>query len=368
MKKSNTIFKLNRLLEGDQEFIQIMDKAKIFFTLFSNCTVEIQEIHKVECPGNRVKFYEKAANLTALSKTVELYRCCQQVHYKLLTGEILYELLKDESNGRLFSLMKYAKTKTEGLRTFMVCDVLLGENIEVSDGLELAEGEPASFLVPYTTQILLKYVVNLKATKIAVPQNSNTYSDVPECLASKTDGVYQVDFKTFDFRNASHPMFDVVMKASILYDGACMKRKDFKQGRYNYSAHLKKDIRTLEVVICHDIWKKYEERKKEISNAGGKYKEIYAYHATAPHNVESIIKNNLDWRRQPVHGRAHGHSCYFSEYPEFSLKYNRECMFIFKLLLLSDQYKRYNPNSRGYCEQIIMWDDSLFKPVYVLYF
>ena len=359
-KETSVLFNLTPLDQGDPEYDRLTDKAKIFFNLFSNSTVEINEMYKVQCPANRVHFYEKAANLTVTSKTVELYKSFHLIPFHLLSEEKIYKILKENIEGRLFSLYKYAKTKAEGNLTFVVCDALLGQNIDISDKVDIAE-EPIPFVVSYKNQIMLKYVVTLKATKIAAVRKSNPYSDVPDVLAQLNDGVWQINVKTFDFRNASDPWCDVVMKATSLYNGDCVKRQTLRCNKSH-----KKEISHLEIVVSHGIWKKYEAQKHKMASSGGK--EIYAYHATSPQNVQSIAQDNLDWQRAAVHGRAHGNGCYFSEYPEFSLKYNRQCMLIFKLILLPNQYNRVKPDKQGYCEQIIMWDNTLFKPVYVLYF
>jgi hypothetical protein len=359
LSEATVLFNLEIMRDTDPEFDRLTDKAKIFFNLFSNSTIEITEMYRVQCPANKVHYYEKAANLTALSKTVELYKSCLLIPRHLLSEEKIYKILKEECGGRLFSLYKYAKSEAEGNLTFVVCDALLGENIDLSDKVDVGHG-PNAFLVSYKNQIKLKYVINLRATKISSVRRANPYSDVPDFLADLADGVRQVDVRTFDFRNASDPWVDVVMKATSLYNGDCIKRQAL------HTRYHKRDIAHLGIIISHDLWKRYESQRQHMASHGGK--EIYAYHATSPQNVESIAKYNLDWRRTPVHGRAHGDGCYFSEYPEFSLKYNKHCMIIFKIILLPNMYRRVKPDWQGYCEQIIMWDDSLFKPVYVLYF
>ena len=360
LQESTVTFDLKAVDEDDPEFDRLTDKAKIFFNLFANSTVEIMQIHRVECPANKVQFFEKTVNLTATSKTVELYKSTFMIDHYMLTEEKIYKILKEDIGGRLFSLYKHAQPEAVGNQTLVVCDTLLGTNIDLRDNIDLTNG-PSPYVVSYKNQIMLKYVVNLKATKIAAARSVNPYSDVPDVLAHLNDGVWQVDIKTFDFRNASDPWCDVVMKATSLYNGDCLKRQS-----YHGKHHRKKDISHIEIVISHSIWKKYEAQRQKLATNGGK--EIYAYHATSSHNVQSIAKENLDWRRRAVHGRAHGDGCYFSEYPEFASKYDKHCIFIFKLILLPHQYSRVKPDRHGYCEQIIMWDNSLFKPVYVLYF
>ncbi|KAL5265757.1 hypothetical protein ACHWQZ_G006462 [Mnemiopsis leidyi] len=354
-KQSTTIFKLHPIDPTDPEYDRLTDKAKIFFNLFSNSTVEIAEMFRIQCPQNKVNFYEKSSVLVSTSKTVELYRSTRTIPIYEINEERIYRELRED---RMFTLYKYAETESVGILTMIVCDALLGEHIDVSD----TTGEaPLKISVPYKNQIRLKYVINLTATKIAAARRTNPYSDVPDLLAHMQNGHYQIDVRTFDFRNASDPWLDVVLKATSLYNGDCLKRQTYSSRNW-----MKKDIACLDIVVAHEIWKKYEAQRQKLHENGGK--EVYAYHATSPHNVPSIVENNLDWQRAAVHGRAHGNGCYFSEYPEYTLKYNNHCMFIFKLILLPNKYRRIHPDKQGYCEQIIMWDNSLFKPVYVLYF
>ena len=142
------------------------------------------------------------------------------------------------------------------------------------------------------------------------------------------------------------------------------ERKGYQGQRH--VKHSKKPISYIGIVANHGIWKRYEDRRKEFVEKGGE--EVRGYHATKRDNIRGIVHENLDPNRTPAHGRAHGHGCYFSEFPEFSAKYNQQCMFIFKLLLLKDQHWKVNRSSQGYCEQIIIQDNSLFKPVYCLLF
>ena len=356
-KQTTTIFNLHPIDPSDPEYDRLTDKAKIFFTLFSNSTVVIAEMFRIQCPQNKVSFYEKSSALMSTSKTVELYKSTQTIPRYEVNEERIYRALREN---RMFALYKYAKTEATGLLTMIVCDALLGETIDIGDTTGELEA-PLTVSIPYRNQIKLKYIINLTATKIASARRTNPYSDVPDLLAHMQTGHYQIDVRTFDFRNASDPWSDIVMKATSLYNGDCLKRQSYSSRNW-----MKRDIVCLDIVVAHEIWKKYEARRQTLHENGGK--EIYAYHATSPNNVTSIVENNLDWQRAAVHGRAHGNGCYFSEYPEFTLKYNNHCMFIFKLILLPNQYRRVHPDKQGFCEQIIMWDNSLYKPVYVLYF
>ena len=126
-------------------------------------------------------------------------------------------------------------------------------------------------------------------------------------------------------------------------------------------------IKSIGVVVNRKCERKYEQKKEEFKDSKQTVVEVFAYHATKPENVASIIKNNLDPCRTPVHGARYGQGSYFSEHPEFSFRYGKETMFIFKLLLVVDQYK-WVEETKGFCRELVLNDASLFKPQYVLYF
>ena len=209
-----------------------------------------------------------------------------------------------------------------------------------------------------------------KRLKIQKDQNARLKK---ELITAKTDmpqledGVYPVDLATFNLRDVSHRLCHSVQHAVSLYNGDCCKRDKLKSNSGHYTPRLK-EIKRVRVLVNRRLSGVYEEAKRKYRNAGSAMEEVYAYHATDLENVSSIIKTNLDPNRTPKHGRAYGFGCYFSEHPTFSLKYGEDCIFIFKILLVEGNYKKVRPDRAGFCQQLILSDVSMFKPVYVLYF
>ena len=148
-----------------------------------------------------------------------------------------------------------------------------------------------------------------------------------------------------------------------MYKGDCSQRDSYAQSRQPL-----KEIKAVGIVKNHKANQEYEIKVQECKSKGEKFTEIFAYHATKPENVASIIKNNLDPGRKPVNGAAYGQVSYFSEHPEYSFRYGQETMFIFKLLLVENQYTKVQQSRKGFCREIVLKDASLFKPQFVLRF
>ena len=171
-----------------------------------------------------------------------------------------------------------------------------------------------------------------------------------------------IDIDSVDLRDIGNTEYDGVRTALALYDGHCQQRS--KDDRHSKP----KRVKLIGIVQNLFLEAKYSSSQDQLIQKHVEYKEIFAYHATSLENVPSIIRKNLDPNHPVAHGRRFGDGCYFSEYPEFSSRYGRDCTLIFKVLLVSGHNNRYKSNEKGFCEQIIIKDPNLFKPVYVLYF
>ena len=63
-------------------------------------------------------------------------------------------------------------------------------------------------------------------------------------------------------------------------------------------------------------------------------------------NIPSTMKNNLDPTYPIANDRRFGDGCYFSEYPEFSFQYDRNCLLIFKILLVPNRHYRHKSDKK----------------------
>ena len=171
-----------------------------------------------------------------------------------------------------------------------------------------------------------------------------------------------INVDNVDLRDVGKSEYDGVRTALALFNGHCQQRRSISK----YPPPDKVD--KIGYVRNSFVEEKYLKSKNKLVENGTEYKEVFAYHATALKNIPSIIRNNLDPKYPMVHGRRFGDGCYFSEYPEFSVRYGRYCLLIFKILLVPGQNTRYKSDEKGFCEQIIIKDPCLFKPLFVLYF
>ena len=361
-------FSLQPLQNSDTDFEKITSQCKVYFSMFAQCTVEIKEILRVICPSNKIEFFDKGTKLTSLAPARELFRTVKMGNSKFTCVQDVFKSVVDDINVEMYKFYQYAKPDEEGKKSLVIADVLLGRMIEAKEGDD-GEG-PVPYWAYYQNQVMLKYVVNLEARKIIQTKKLTPFFDVPDCVNERPDGVHYFDLRVrspAQWRDASDPFNDILIRVKSMYEGGITQRQTYPgyiPGRNQSSG--KKPIAIIGVVVCHDIWRRYEERRKDFREQGGE--EIWGYHATRSRNVAGIAKENLDPNRRPTHGRAYGDGSYFSEYPEFSAKYDRQCMFVFKLLLLPSKHQKVNRSAQGYCEQIIIQDNSLFKPVFVLLF
>lgn len=146
------------------------------------------------------------------------------------------------------------------------------------------------YLVKQKKQIRLKYVVNLEAKKTVV------YPGVPDVLMALTDQVkvFVLSLRSeAEWKDTSDPYNEILMHAKLLYEGSHIPQS-------NQCTHLnlsRYDISIIGIVICHNIWKGYEKRRKDMLELNGK--EIWGYHETDRIEVTSIAMENLDPKRRP---------------------------------------------------------------------
>ena len=182
-------------------------------------------------------------------------------------------------------------------------------------------------------------------------------------LDTLAEGEHKIELKSYNLRDISDPLCDLVQKALSLYKGDYSKRKCS-----SFGSRVLRDIKTVGIVVNREANRTYEDRKLACKNGGVKFEEVYAYHGTPASNVDSIVKTNLDPKRSRF--GAHGKGCYFSEYPEVSHGYTQSCMFIFRVILVKGKYKEVSPDQHngGYCQMLVIDDNSYFKPEFVLHF
>ena len=182
-------------------------------------------------------------------------------------------------------------------------------------------------------------------------------------LDTLAEGEHKIELKNYNLRDISDPLCDLVQKALSLYKGDYSKRNCS-----SFGSRVLREIKTVRIVVNREANRTYEDRKLACKNEGVKFEEVYAYHGTPAANVDSIVKTNLDPKK--ARRQAYGKGCYFSEYPEVSHRYSTTCMFIFRLILVKGKYTKVHPDKHngGYCEMLVIDDNSYFKPEFVLYF
>ena len=389
---SDDLFSLKELTAESNEFTCVSEKCRVYFSLYSMSRIsEILHIWKVKCPSNDVRFWTYAS---------KAFGCLKEELYKIKHG-----FIDSTSNAHIFSQLGDAQQPgyefqkfgsqsstahdSEDIheKTVYIADVLLGNWINKSEFEQVSKKNmivggskrrrlpihkrlhklkknsimlnrpqgPASYFVYDKWQILPTYIVHLKC-------KTDSPKSVEKLLEGFEDGEQKCELESFDLRDHSNPLCELVRKAIALYQGDCLKRIPYKQQL------LPKDIKSVGIIVNRECEQKYRDKKEGFLELKQKIEEIYAYHATKPENIASIITTNLDPERAPVHGNAHGKGCYFSEHPQFSFNYGKETMLIFKLILVQDKYTKVSPDEKGFCQQLVLQDPSLFKPQFVLYF
>lgn len=173
---------------------------------------------------------------------------------------------------------------------------------------------------------------------------------------------HRIDLQTFDLRNIKNPFCEMVRKALSLYRGEDSRDTSTHSNIY-FQSNKGKAIRSVSIVVNRAVSQAYEAKRLDLESRNANFTEIFAFHGTPSQNAQSIIENNLDPNR-----RKRGFGFYFSEYPSKSHAYTQDCMFVFKLLLLEGEYQKVFEGAKGYCVELIIQDNTLFKPVFILRF
>ena len=232
---------------------------------------------------------------------------------------------------------------------------------EKTDSVLVTEnGAPTRYKIFDGDQVHVKYIIQFSIIR------RRPTTDIDPLFNGLEDGLTKRDLASFDLRDVSKPLCVLIQRAISLYNADCYKRT--RDHLYSHCVNSQPKIKTVRIAVNHRLSRDYEDARKAFVKEGKDMEEVYAYHATKRKKVESIIETNLDPNRTPVHGRAYGNGCYFSEQPDFTQKYDQHCMFIFKLILVKDMHLKIKPNKAGYCQQLKLTDVNLFKPVFVLYF
>ena len=377
-------FKLLHMSTSEMvDIMEIKEKCNVFFSLYSKSSVkEVVDVWKVQCPSNLTNFWER---------TSKAHGIVREELYKLSTGftdtsafaieeDMFVHLLQGQSS--CFQFKKFASNRTTSLPgnkyTLVIAEVLLGDCIgstemykkkpkkgignflvkEKKDSVITKNVDgPATYSVYESSQINLCYIVHF-TTEAMDEQKEHMKEDA---LKNLPEGETVVTLAEKDLRDVSDPLTEMVQKAMSLYEGQCSLRDSYTQ-----SIQPLKKIKDVGIVVNVKVKQKYDEKAKEMKDKSQKFTEIYAFHATSPENVASIIKNNLD--PSMTKRMRYGYGCYFSEHPSFSFGYGQETMFIFKLLLIENKYTKVEPNNKGFCRELVLDDASMFKPEFVLRF
>ena len=390
------LFALKVVPAESDEFSCLSEKCRTCFCLYSRAKItEIVKVQKVICPSNDVSFWTYARDAYGSLKE-ELLRL-KEGFSDISSNEHLYSDLLSDTYESCYEFTKFVSRsfignldKNSADLTIYISEVFLGERlnmIEFRDALKQdqenldhktenltvvewlrerkrnsilqnREQGPSSYFVFDGKQILPTYIVHLRCKRVEKSDD--------QLLKGFNDGEHKIsNLDSFSLRDLN-PLSEAVQRAIAIYKGDCSKRPPYKQ------RDLPMQIKAVGVVVNRECERKYQELKTECNESKKEFVEIYAYHATKPENIASIIKTNLDPNRykttKPAHGNRYGDGSYFSEHPQFSFNYGKETMLIFKLLLVEDRYTNVQPDEKGFCQQLVLQDASMFKPQFVLYF
>ena len=365
----------------------IKEKCDSFLSLYSAAKVkEIIRAFRIKCPENSESFWAYAAQANGIVRE-ELYKLSSGfIDTDILTRkeDIFSHVSRSSVEG--FELVKYGCKRIALLpgneHTLLVADVLLGDSVDreiltkekkkigslagllgkmhKDSVITKSANGPATFTVYRANQLHLKYIVHFTTEKV------DNKEKLQDALRNLPVGQKVMNLSEINLRDVSNPLIEMVQKAVALYKGDCVQRDSYAQAKQPLA-----QIKCVGIVVNHKIELAYEQRMQELQGKE-KYTEIYAYHATKPENIANIIENNLDPQRhktvKPAHGNRYGGGCYFSEHPQFSYKYGKETMLIFKLLLVDGKYRKVEPDEKGFCRELVLQDASMFKPQFVLHF
>ena len=371
------------------EYASVSEKCQVFFQQYTNFSVSIKTIKKC-C---------KFSSIGLLEFTKKANGVLQEELYKMIPADEDYsgvtsltKHLRQCIKGTEAPLYGYYKDAPPGdysssdpkNMTMIVADILVGETMKINrsekttypnsfkeikeylrkekiDSVLVTEnGVPTRYKFFDGDQVHVKYIIQFSIIR------KKPTTDIDSLFNGLEDCLTEIDLASFDLRDVSKPRCVLIQRAISLYNADCYKRT--RDHLYSHCVYSQPKIKTVRIAVNHRLSRDYEDARKAFVKDGKDMKEVYAYHATKRKNVKSIIETNLDPNQTPVHGRAYGNGCYFSEQPDFTQKYDQHCMFIFKLILVKGMHTKVKPNKAGYCQQLVLKDVNLFKPMFVLYF
>jgi hypothetical protein len=190
--------------------------------------------------------------------------------------------------------------------------------------------------------------------------------------------------RTFDTKNPKHWQFQLAefhLKNKMM-DMAQMMAQAMAQANRGAAAlasvigqAANKNIDFIDYIDNKRLQAKFDAKKKDFSRRRIPDGQIYAFHATLPSNIDSILRDNLNYSKT-AHGRVHGDGCYFSEFPDFSLRYGQG-LILFEVLPGKEYLglelrvphgfncKKVDANAEGRGQQLIITDTDQFIPRYV---
>jgi hypothetical protein len=165
------------------------------------------------------------------------------------------------------------------------------------------------------------------------------------------------------------------LEPNRIFDPKNRKHWEFRLAESYLNGSTARQINFIEYIDNKRLQAQFDAKKKDFSINRIPDGQIYAFHATQPVNIDNILKNNLNYRRT-ANGRAHGDGCYFSEFPDFSLKYGQG-LILFEVLPGKEyegntlgvptayNCKKVSPNAEGCGQQLIITNSDQFIPRFV---
>jgi hypothetical protein len=272
---------------------------------------------------------------------------------------------------------------TKGSNKLLLCKVLLGRSMEVKKSdhsLNLQKLRSANFdsvFAPRGSEVMNDEFVIFEPTQ-ALPEYIIHYasSNVPTRFSGVAQYQSNQDFekvkltlsRTFD---ASNPKDHLCRIAT----GHFAAMKQHYQTAYSRSL---KEIKYVELIVNKRLEAAFDAKKDDFQRREIPSHEVLAFHGTSSSNIDSILRTNLDPNRTVAHGRAHGHGCYFSEFPDVSQGYG-DGLLLFRVLPgneysgVSDipkgfQSKKVNGDTKGFGQMLIIADSAQFVPYFVYHF
>ncbi len=189
--------------------------------------------------------------------------------------------------------------------------------------------------------------------------------------------------------HASTPYERIKLSATRLFNKNDPKYAQFKMAEGHFYAQdaarraagksTGRQIDFIEYVVNDTLEAKFKAKAAEFKARRISDKCILAFHATDAKNIDSILKTNLNYDRT-THGRVYGDGVYFSEFPDFSLRYGnglilfevmpgRECIYNgTKGVPIGYNSLKVAADKDGCGEQLVITDCAQFYPRYVFHF